>query len=503
MTIQGAFLSSLTSLNAQQAEITLISNNVANANTSGYSSQEYNPSAIIYGGQGEGVDTGTIQRVTNATLSAAANQANSASSYSGTITSALSGYSSSLTTTTSAADSVSGTATTTNVLSSAMSGLQSALTALSATPGSTTTQTSAVEAAQTVVSTFNSLDSEISTARETADSNVNTEVNSVNTALNQLSANESAIQKATALGQSTASLLDTRDQLVGTISQYIPVNVLNNTNGSISLTTDGGTTLYNNGTVDSLSFTPTQSIPDTLGVTANASEGITAGLSEVTVNGNPIQMSNTGSIAANLQLRDNILPQFSEQLNELAGNVINQFQTSDPSVSAGETGLFTASGSAITSSTPVAGLAGQISLNAAVDPDQGGSVWKIQSGVQATTQGLSSDTSIVNDFISGMSATQSFSAASGVAATDMVSASAQIAGSQQEVYATWSSTSTTQASQLVTAKTALSSSTGVNVDEQMQKLLLVQQTYAASAQIIQAANQMLSTINSIANTATG
>ena len=37
----------------------------------------------------------------------------------------------------------------------------------------------------------------------------------------------------------------------------------------------------------------------------------------------------------------------------------------------------------------------------------------------------------------------------------------------------------------------------------MQRLLLIQQTYAASSQVIQAAAQLLSTMNSVASTAIG
>ena len=112
-----------------------------------------------------------------------------------------------------------------------MEGLQSALTALSASPGSTAGQTAAVTAATGLADTFNTMDTAISGARETADANVGSGVTAVNAALAQIKTNDAAIKKANALGESTASLQDNQGQLVAQISQYIPVNALNN-NGS-------------------------------------------------------------------------------------------------------------------------------------------------------------------------------------------------------------------------------------------------------------------------------
>ena len=500
MTIQGAFLSSLTSLNAQQAEISNISNNVGNANTSGYSKQLLNETALVFGGQGQGVATGVVQRVANAALTAANNQASGSQAYSQQMTDILKSYTSQITAGSTSSSTLD--TTTSNVLTQSMTDFQSALTALSASPGDSTAQITAVNAANNLVGAFNSVDSAISTARETADSNVATGVTAVNSALSALKDNDAAIKKAQSLGQSTASLDDTRDQLVASISQYVPVKALDN-NGSLVLVTDGGTMLFDNGTVHSLSFTATPSIPDEMRVTGSASAGTTGGLSQVTVGGQPIQISNNGQIAANLNLRDNVLPQFGDQVDELASNVIQQFQTQDPTVTAGNPkGLFTVNGAAyVAGTTTTPGMAREISVNATVDPSAGGSAYRIQYGANATSAGQASDTTTLNKMIAGMSTSQSYTATSGISATDMITATSQIAGSQQSTYATWSSRNDTRTSQSQAAQTALTNGVGVNVDEEMQRLLLVQQTYSASAQVLQAASQMLSTINSVAQSA--
>lgn len=493
MTIQGAFISAMTSLAARQAAINTISNNIANASTSGYSAEQTNNTAIVYNNQVGGVDSGTVTRVTNATLTAAYNQSTSSQAYSQAMTDVLSDYVSNLNTT-SSTDSTTGSTTTSNVLTTSLSNLQSALTSLSSSPGTTTQQTSALTAAQDVVSTINGLSSDISDARKTADSNIATGVTAVNSDLQAIDANEKAIVQAKARGESTAALEDKRDQLVSDISQYLPVKTITQSNGTIALVTDGGTTLYD-GTVHELKFTQA----------GNVSYDTTSGLSQVTMaDGSPLQTSQSGSIAANLQLRDSTLLQFGTQLDELTANLVTTFQSNDSTVTAGQAGLFTVAGAAYTTGASTTGLAANLAINASVDPDQGGDVSRIQFGVQATAADLSSaqasDTSIVNAFISGMSSSsgQTYSSASGISATNLVSAGGEIASFQQTLYSTWSSRNDTRSSDLTTAQTSLSNATGVNVDEQMQRLLMVQQTYTASAQVLQAAAKMLETMNTVA-----
>jgi flagellar hook-associated protein 1 len=494
MTIQGAFLSALTSLSAQQAETNVISNNIANSSTAGYSAREVSLTEIVYGGTGQGVSNGPVQRASDGALTAAANQASSAASYSQAMTDGLTKYTAALAATTSSSsddeDSVA------DPLSAAMSGLQTALTSLSANPSDATTQVSAVSAAQSLVGTFHTLSADVSTAREQADANVATGVAQVNSDLNALATNETALKKAAALGESTAAFQDKRDSLVADMSQYVPVQTLDNSDGSVTVMTDGGTTLYD-GSVHALSFTSTPTITSASG-----------SLPGVTVDGRALATSQNGSIAANLQLRDGTLATFGNQLDQLAANVVGAFQKADPTVSTSNpTGLFTGAGGAAVDTTDpsqVAGLAAHIAVNAAVDPDQGGDAALVQTGLHATGTTGATDATVVNDLIAGMSAAGSYTSPSGVTGSPaLVTAAAQVASLQQGEATTWSGRNDTRSAQSQDAQTALSNATGVNVDQEMQRLLLVQQTYAASAQVIQAAAQMLSTMNSVAGTAVG
>jgi flagellar hook-associated protein 1 FlgK len=65
---------------------------------------------------------------------------------------------------------------------------------------------------------------------------------------------------------------------------------------------------------------------------------------------------------------------------------------------------------------------------------------------------------------------------------------------QQNTLTEWTTLNTSRTTQASSAQTALSGATGVSVDDQLQRLMIVQQTYAASAQVIQAASNMLNSL---------
>ena len=184
----------------------------------------------------------------------------------------------------------------------------------------------------------------------------------------------------------------------------------------------------------------------------------------------------------------------------MAGNVITAFQQSDPSVSTGQTGVFTAAGTAVdpTIPTEIPGLASKIQVNASLDPPAGGQYWRIQSGAQAATAGPSGDNTTVLGFISAMQQPQPYDTTTGVPGSmSLTDAASQISGNQQVALASWTDSNNTRTQQMQVAQTALSNATGVNVDEELQRLLVVQHTYQASAQVLQAAAKMLDVLNSL------
>ncbi|CAH2605523.1 Flagellar hook-associated protein flgK (plasmid) [Rhodovastum atsumiense] len=501
MTISGALANALSSLQIEQRQAELIAGNIANANTPGYVRRGLPRAEQITGTQGTGVEPGTLVRLGDATLEAAANQTAGAQAYSQRMIDVLGAY---MKTVGQPADSQS--------LPSTLSAFQKSLAALSSNPDNTVAQQAAVSAAQDLVDTLHGLDTAVADARVQADQGLNADVTAVNTALTQLSENEVDLKRAASRGETTAPFEDTRASLIAEIAQRVPVKVFQDSNNSIIITTDRGTTLWD-GQVHKLSFTPTSALPA-------GQVGDT-----IKVDGRVLNASESGSIAAGLTLRDTTLPKFSQQLDAIAGNLVLAFQQKETNTNAA--GVFIVNSSTIagvhngigddhslvlttdatyttpfdvTDSSAITGLASAITLNSRLDPSQSnGEVWRIRDGAQATSEGYSSDNSKILSFIQALNGQGSYDSS----VTDLPNglnlsnATSQVAGLQQSELATWTSRNETRTSQAQEAQTTLKNQSGVNIDEELQRLLLVQQTHSASAQVIQAAARMLDELNKL------
>jgi flagellar hook-associated protein 1 FlgK len=424
---------------------------------------------------------GPLQRLTDQAATAMANQTQGDQSYSQGMVDVLTTYTQSL-----------GQPSDATSLPSQLSAFNQALTTLSASPDNTALQTGAVNAAQSLIGTFHTLSAAVATGREQADQNIASGVATVNQTLDQLAQNEKGLQSAAADGQSIASYQDTRDQLLSTLSQYVPIKVFP-TGNSIVVTTDQGTTLWD-GAEHTLAFSATPDIPSQTQQTADPTNGYGGGLSAVTVDGQPIAMSQSGSIAANLTLRDVTLPAFGRQLDQIAANTITAFQQADPTVASGQTGIFTDNGAAVdpTDPTQIPGMANNIALNTSIDPAQGGQAWRMRDGAQAATQGAAGDNTTVLSLIQAMNTAQGYDTKTGLPGSmTLTAATAQAVGFQQSTLSTWTTNNTTRTAQAQAAQTALSNATGVNIDDELQRLMTVQATYAATTQVIQAAAKML------------
>ena len=160
------------------------------------------------------------------------------------------------------------------------------------------------------------------------------------------------------------------------MSQQIGISTVANPDGSTSIYTDSGVTLFQGG-ARTVSFTPTATYTD--GTTGNA----------VMVDGVPITGSSSpmaiqsGALAGLANLRDVVAPQYGAQLDQIAEGLISAFAESDQTGGTAPTlpGLFTfPARPACPSTSATTGLASEIEVNANVDPSQGGNVNLLRDG---------------------------------------------------------------------------------------------------------------------------
>ncbi len=294
---------------------------------------------------------------------------------------------------------------------------------------------------------------------------------------------------------------DKRDSIVSQLSKEIGVSTVTAGNGSMSIYTDSGATLFQD-LPRSVTFHASATLPDGTSGAAVYVDGAAVTGANATM---PIQ---SGALAGYATLRDTLAPQYGAQLDQIAGGLINAFAESDqsnPPTQPSLPGLFTAAGlTSLPSMTAATGLASSIEVNANADPSQGGNVTRIRDGgISApgnsaylyNTSGAASYTTRIQSLASSLDATQSFDVSAGLGGSaglkDYANASVSWVQSENQQ----ASNATDYQSALATqASSALSNATGVNLDQEMTAMLSLENSYAASAKLLTTVTTMFSAL---------
>jgi flagellar hook-associated protein 1 FlgK len=376
--------------------------------------------------------------------------------------------------------------------STAIGNLQNALQLYATSPSNQNLATSVIDAARQVVRSLNDGTKAIQDFRTRTDSQIATAVGDLNSLLSQFQDVNKAIVSGSHSGSDVSDQLDQRDALLKKIAEYVPVSTFTRGDNDMVITTADGTTLF-------------ETIPRS--VTFSPSAGYAAGTAGNTVyiDNVPLSAGSGGDTTANgklaglLQLRDGVASTMQGQLDEIARGLISAFAETAPA-QPNATGLFTWSGAPAVpaAGTLVNGLAGQIGINAAIDPNVGGDPTLLRDGgangaaYVANTTGGASYADLLIAYGDRLDQPMSFDAAAGI------SANVGVAGYAASAIG-WFEGVRQQASAAADAKEALanrtsealSNATGVNVDTEMALLLDLEHTYQASARILTSVNQML------------
>ena len=358
-----------------------------------------------------------------------------------------------------------------------------------------------MSAASDLASSLNSASATVQQVRETADQKMASSVNTINSLLNQFTAANNAVVTGLQTGANVSSAEDTRDSIVTQLAQQIGVSTTVAANGSESIYTDSGVTLFQD-TPRTVSFTPTPTLVD----------GANGGA--VTVDGVPITGANSpmpiqsGALAGYAAVRDTLAPEYQAQLDQIAGGLINAFAESDQSATPtlpSLPGLFTTPGAtSLPSMSATTGLAAAIEVNPNVDPSQGGNPNLLRDGgisdpgnpaYTYNTTGAASYTGRIQELIGQISATQSFDPSAGLdssaSLTDYANASVSWLQAQNQQASDASSYQNAVATQ---ATSALSNATGVNLDAEMTNMLNLENSYASTAKLLTTVTSMFSAL---------
>ncbi len=489
MGLSNAWNVATTSLATNAGLTTIVSRNISNAqNSTGYVSAKV---ANLVTGNGGAAVIQSISDMTNATLfnSMLSSTSSNASAQ------ALSNGVTQLQQTVSDAATTADSSATGNSPSTLLQTFSTALQTYSASPSNSSAASAVVSAAQSLAQGLNAASATTQGVRETADQNMVQSVATINSLLSQFQTANTTIINGTASGADISDALDQRNTILQSLSQQIGITTTTSSNGSMSIYTDSGVTLFDT-TARSVTMAPT--------TTYSASTvGAAVYVDGVPVTGaNAIMPIQSGALAGLANLRDNVATQYQSQLDSIAGGLVNAFAETNSGTGGKLAGLFTNAGStSVPGSNLVTGLAGAITVSAAVVPSVGGNPSLIRDGgingsayVQNSTGAAGYSALLLSD-VSALSATTAYPSGTGITTSSSLAgytaASASwLDGEYQTATnnATYQSTLTTQASQ------ALSNATGVNIDSQMSKMLDLENSYQASAKLISTINTMFGSL---------
>ncbi|MCB2115649.1 MAG: flagellar hook-associated protein FlgK [Rhodobacteraceae bacterium] len=478
MSLSTTLANALSGLNASSRAASVVSSNVSNALTEGYVRRELNLSPQSLGGTGAGVRIDGITRAVNTVVLSDRRLADAEAGGAGIKTDFLAGVEARL-----------GDPEDAGSLSARLAALEAALVQAASRPDSQARLQGVADAAIAVTDQLNGLTDGIQQARMDANAGIAKAVGTLNDTLGQIDRLNAEILAQRAAGRDATALMDQRQGLVDRVAEIVPVREVARDHDQVALYTTGGAILLE-GNPAVIGFTPAGVI------TADMTLGSGA-LSGLTINGMAVPSTDTGvlgggTLGAMLAVRDDLAPGAQSQIDALARDLIERFQSSavDTSLTPGQPGLLTDGGAALNPALET-GLAGRISLNALVDPLHGGALWRLRDGLGATQPGAAGDATLLTRLGAALSGTRAPSSgnfigaarsASGLAA-DVLSgiASARQQSESREGFAVARQE----------ALTELQLADGVDTDAEMQTLLMVEQAYSANARVIQVVDELI------------
>lgn len=294
----------------QQTAISVVANNVSNANTPGYSRESpvivQTPPMVLgtltQAGMpmifGTGAEVKDIQRIRDPFLDTQYRQSNSSLGFWNEVNTQFQ-YIQQLFNTTNS-----------NGLNAYYNNFWSAAQQLATNPTNVANQEGFVQSAKALIDNVKSVYSSLEQIKSNYTSQIQTQVSNINSILKQIADLNVKIRESSVVGNTPNQLLDQRDLLLDQLSNLTDYAVTNMSGNQISINI-GGTNVLAGKTYVPLNFQNVQGEPNNAFVTAN----------------NLPVVFTQGEMGALFNLRDKIIPQYETQLNAFALNLADKVNT--------------------------------------------------------------------------------------------------------------------------------------------------------------------------------
>lgn len=314
MGLSSALAIAMSGLSANQAALSITSSNIANSQTTGYVAESTNLTEISSGGYGNSVQVTGVNRDLDLFVQSQLRTEMSGGAYADQMSNILNQL-----------QSVYGTPGGQGSIETALSNFTSALQAISTSSGSSSADSAALAAAQNLAQSLNSTTQGIQALRTNVNQDIGNCVTQANAAMSTIANINGQLEGMNPNDPTAATLEDQRDSAINTLSSLMDVQTVTNGN-QVNVFTGNGTQLVSGSVASTMSFSSSGAL------NANSLYSSTPGQSGVgsltiTLPGGGAtdlvasQAISSGQIAADLNLRDNVLVQAQTQVDQLAATL--------------------------------------------------------------------------------------------------------------------------------------------------------------------------------------
>jgi flagellar hook-associated protein 1 FlgK len=340
MSLSVALLTATSGLQAAQAGLNAVSDNIANVNTPGYTRKTIVQQQQVVGGQSAGVDVTGVTRVTNQYLQTASLTA-------GADSSRYSVYSQYL----DSAQSLFGDPTGAGYFFNLPDGISANFASLANDPSSTLLRSQAVNSVGNFLGDAARINTQLSALGKTLDAQVSDGVDQVNTLLTQIDGLNTDIARAKVTGGDSTGSENIQSQLLNQLSGLMNVNVSARDQGGVNIRSTEGVLLAGGGAAK-LAYSAGGATPGYITAT-------TPGASPTPV---PITVS-SGELRGLLDLRNVKLPGLSDQLGEFVSRTAQQLNAAhNASTASPPPTMLTGRNTGLDLPTAVSGFSGQTTV---------------------------------------------------------------------------------------------------------------------------------------------
>ncbi|HEY4135705.1 MAG TPA: flagellar hook-associated protein FlgK [Alphaproteobacteria bacterium] len=304
--INVALGTAISGLQTTQAALGITSNNIANANTPGYTRKNANLQNVLIDGQGAGVKIGSVTRQVNEYLLRDMRAQTTLQGETGVRQQFFSSM-----------QNLFGTPDSGSSIASTLTTLGNKMTALAVDPSSSNSQLDMVGAAQTLTRQLNDMSGQIQDMRYQADQNVADSVDQINQTLQNIAELNVSISRSIALNQPAGDLQDQRDTAVASLASQMDISYFTRDSGEMVIFMASGQPLVDR-EASTISYTPAATMGGDVSYPGGGLEGIKLNGTDIT------DTIKSGKLRGLIDMRDTELPNFASEMNTLARTLKDQ-----------------------------------------------------------------------------------------------------------------------------------------------------------------------------------